>query len=192
MIIHSRRHAESQFQSLMAGIIALIFFIGLCGCGAAARQEQSVKAELDLTDRFSVLSPRAEPGPKEFDAHFDVMRRGLRRDSMVLTAPAVIHAPLTGLSGNVVLEGLATPVFNVGDGIQMDMFLLGSGTRKLIYNRYFDAGRRAEDRDWIPLAIPLELGNSSDNWLEIRVSGGPQGDYVADWLALSAMHIVPR
>jgi hypothetical protein len=192
MTLHNWRRAQSQFHNLMAKIIALVLLIGLCGCGTAARQEQSGRAEFDLTDRFSVLSPRAEPGPKEFDAHFDVIRRGRRRDSIVLTAPAAIHAPLTGLSGNVVLEGLATPVFNVGDGIQMDIFLVGSGTRKLIYNRYFDAGRRAEDRDWIPLAIPLELGNSSDNWLEIRVSAGPQGDYVADWLALSTMHIVPR
>jgi hypothetical protein len=192
MQTRSMRYTKSRLQGLIAGVMPVILFIGLCGCGAATRQKQSGKSEFDLTDRFSLISPRAEPGEKEFDAHFEVYRNGQRRDSMILTAPAAIHASLAGFSGNMLLEGLATPVFNVGDGIQMDIFLRRNGTGKLIYNRYFDAGRRAEDRDWIPLSIPLELGISGDNWLEIRVSAGPQGNYTADWLALNAMHIVPR
>jgi hypothetical protein len=92
----------------------------------------------------------------------------------------------------VELIGLATPVFNVGDGTRLDIYLQENGTKQLIYNRYFDAGRLAEDRDWIPLSVPLILKGSTDNWLEIQVTGGPQGDYTADWLALNSIRIEPN
>jgi hypothetical protein len=58
--------------------------------------------------------------------------------------------------------------------------------------RYFDAGRRAEDRDWIPLAIPFKAGPRPDNELIIAISGGPQDDLSADWLALSGLRLERR
>jgi hypothetical protein len=90
----------------------------------------------------------------------------------------------------MMLEGWATPVFNVGDGLQMDLFLRQAGARHFIAGRYFDAGRKFEDRDWIPIAFPLDLGQ--DDQLEIEVSAGPQGNLVADWLALSSFHLAQR
>jgi hypothetical protein len=90
----------------------------------------------------------------------------------------------------MILEGWATPVFNVGDGLQMDLFLRRAGARHLMGSRYFDAGRKIEDRDWIPIAFPLDLGQ--DDQLEINVSAGPQGNLVADWLALSSLHLAQR
>jgi hypothetical protein len=110
---------------------------------------------------------------------------------MVLVAPVVIQASLEGISGRAILEGQSSPVYNVGDGMQMDILLLAPGRERVIYRRYYDAGRRLEDRAWIPINIPLELEEwPRDSRLEIRVSGGPQGDLVADWLALSALRMV--
>jgi hypothetical protein len=191
ILLMNAEYLQMPLRCLLGRIILTVSIVSLGGCTAGTQQKPPANADVDLAERFSVLSPRAESGGRDFDAHFEVTRKGRHRDSMVLTAPVTIHASLAGFSGFMVLKALATPVFNVGDGIEMNIILRSEGTGKLIYTRYFDAGRRAEDRDWISLSIPLELGNAQDPWLEIRVSGGPQGDYVADWLALSAVHIVP-
>lgn len=108
---------------------------------------------------------------------------------MRLIAPVAIQAGLPGLSGKFTLKLLAAPVFNLGDGFQMEVLVGGAGDRKQIYTRYLDAGRKAADREWIPLEIPFELRGLADAYLEIRVSGGPQGDLVADWLALAEVHL---
>lgn len=108
---------------------------------------------------------------------------------MTLVAPLEIRASLAGLSGTHTLKLLATPVFNIGDGLQMDVLVGGAGALKQVYGRYFDAGRKAEDRDWIPLEIALDLSGAGDAYLEIRISGGPQGDLVADWLALAEVRL---
>jgi hypothetical protein len=112
-------------------------------------------------------------------------------DSMLMIAPLTVRADMSGIAGSYVLECLATQVFNTGDGIQMDIYLAGPGGRRKIYSHYFDAGRRAEDRDWIPLSVPLMLGRGLDSRLEIEASPGPQGDLSSDWLALSAIRLVP-
>jgi hypothetical protein len=88
------------------------------------------------------------------------------------------------------LEGWATPVFNIGDGIQLDLFLSRYGERHRVGERYFDSGRKAEDRDWVAIAFPLDLRENDQ--LEISISGGPQGDLVADWLALSSLRLMKR
>ncbi|MBN1566211.1 MAG: hypothetical protein JXA73_00060 [Acidobacteria bacterium] len=114
----------------------------------------------------------------------------MSKDALVLIAPVSVRISLKGMSGDLTLRGLATPVYNIGDGIHMDVFLSRAGKRYFIGNRYFDPGRRAEDRDWIPLFFPLDVGE--DDQLEIDVSGGPQGDLVADWLALSSLRLMQR
>jgi hypothetical protein len=107
---------------------------------------------------------------------------------MVLAAPVAISASLQGVSGKMKLVGLAAQVFNIGDGIQMEVVLVRAGMRQPLGSRYFDAARKAEDRDWIPIAMPLDL-SEHDN-LEIRISAGPRGDLVADWLALSSLRLL--
>jgi hypothetical protein len=109
---------------------------------------------------------------------------------MLLVAPVVVRAPLEGIAGTLILEGFTAPVFNIGDGIQLEVFVLESGHERRVYDRYFDPGRRAGDRAWIPFSIPFDLGNSGGGSLEIRISAGPQGDLTADWLAIGSLRLV--
>jgi len=143
----------------------------------------------DLAARFELV---AGDGGGSFDRHYMVVRSGRRMDSMVLVAPATIRASLTGFAGNLILECLATPVFNVGDGMRMDVLLKNAAGERLVYTRYFDAARRAEDREWMPLSIPLDVPGGSASELIIRLSAGPQGDLVADWLALASVRLTQR
>lgn len=144
---------------------------------------------MDLTDRLLPMNPVAS-SDMHVKRRLRVTRKGQAKDALVLIAPSSMVASLQGISGPMVLEGSAAPVFNVGDGIQMNLFLKRAGTRHAIGSRYFDPGRKAEDRDWIPIAVPLDL--IVKDQLEIEISGGPQGDLVADWLALSSWHLVQR
>jgi len=126
------------------------------------------------------------------DRHLMVVRHGRRMDAMVLVAPVTIRAPLGGLFGNLTFECLAAPVYFVGVGMQMDVLLKNEAGEHLVYTRYFDAGRHAEDRDWTLLSIPLDLPDASTSEIIIRLSGGPQGDLVADWLALASVRLMRR
>lgn len=167
----------------------MVFFVGLCAlCGRiflsgyppVSHAAQSDQSAVDLADRFS-----APENGDSLRRHVQVQRRGRREDATVLIAPVTVRAGLSGLSGKLTLSFLAAPVFNVGDGMQMDVFLVSAGIPRPVYSRYFDAGRKAEDRDWIPVAVSLDLPKAGEVYLEIHVSGGPQGDLVADWLALA-------
>jgi hypothetical protein len=158
------------------------------GCSRTAEPKPQAVGILDLTDRFLPVNPVAQD--PHLNRDLSVTRKGVQKDALVLTAPVSVRASLKGASGKFTLEGLATPVFNIGDGIQMDLYLSRAGKRKFIGKRYFDSGRNAEDRDWIPIAFPLDLGE--DDQLEIDISAGPQGDLVADWLALSSLRLKQR
>jgi len=190
-----RQPGENALQDPSGIILAAILLIILCtGCAPSAGISRSASG-LDLTDRFFPVaaSDRRPEGERAFARHERVVRNGVARDAMVLVAPVSIRASLDGFSGRAFLEGHSAPVYNVGDGMEMDILLLGHGRESVIYSRYYDAGRRLEDRAWIPIDIPLDLEEwSRDAQLEIRVSGGPQGDLVADWLALSAIRIVRK
>jgi hypothetical protein len=168
-------------QKLVAcgSLSALCAGIWLSGCA-------SPHAVQTLADQFHV---EAGQDAASFASHFPVVRNGREEDAMRLIAPVAIQTSLSGLSGEFTLKMLAAPVFNLGDGFQMDVLVGGAGNRTQIYTRYFDAGRKAADRVWIPLEIPFELRGLADAYLEIRVSGGPQGDLVADWLALAEVHL---
>jgi hypothetical protein len=146
-------------------------------------------AQADLAPHFEVV---AAGGGGSFDRHYMGARRGRRMDSMLLVAPVTIRAPLAGSARNLTLECVAAPVFNVGDGMRMDVLLMTESGERLVYTRYFDAGRRAEDRDWIPLSIPLDGPATSASDLIIRLSAGPHGDLVADWLALASVRLTQR
>jgi hypothetical protein len=113
-------------------------------------------------------------------------------DTTTLLAPVAIRAGLAGLSGRFTLKLQASPLFNVGDGVQMEVFAGSAGDCRLVCSRYFDPGRLAGDRDWIELEVPVDLSGAVDSYLEIRVSAGPQGNLDADWLALAEVRIVPE
>ncbi len=184
-----REVVRTSYVALVAA-----FLLFSMGCTSEPVTGENPGTVLDLRELFSantVAGGRKTEGGGSLMAHFRVVRNGSARDAMVLEAPVTICAPLARAAPGAILECQSTPVFNVGDGMQMDMFLIDGAQRRAIYSRYYDAGRRLEDRAWIPLSIPLGLEASSrEAQLEIRVSGGPQGDLVADWLALSDVRII--
>jgi hypothetical protein len=173
-----------KFFFLAGILVAALICFASCENGDRIQLEDS--QTLDLMDRFSPADSALQ------DSHFRqnqyVTRKGLRKKALVMIAPVCIHASLPGVSGKATLKGWAAPVFNIGDGLLMNLFLRRSGIRYQIGSRYFDAARKAEDRDWIFLEVPLEIGENG--WLEIEISAGPQGDLVADWLALSELSLV--
>jgi len=181
MVWPARRNPQRGilFPAIMISAILLCF----AACGSRRGIQQKDGELLDLMNRLECAGPVPEGG--HFERNQYVTRKGLRRKSLVITAPIRIAASLEGVSGKALLRGWAAQVYNIGDGLQMDLYLTRNGTRRRIAGRYFDSGRRAEDRDWIPLEFPLEIGEK--DWLEIEISGGPQGDLVADWLALDSL-----
>ena len=164
---------------------AVLIWALLCctGCGNGSGILETEFKVLDLTDRFS-----AEES-SQTDAHFEqntpVIRKGVRKKALIISAPISIHASLQGISGELVLRGWAAPVFNIGDGLEMKLFLCRDGNRYPLVVRAFDAARKAEDRAWVPIEILLKLTGREQ--LEIEVAAGIQGDLTADWLALSEL-----
>ncbi len=142
-----------------------------------------------LADRFNQVAGQGSGG--SFERHSAVMRGGLREDAMTLVAPVVVRAGIGALSGRFTLRMMGAPVFNIGDGMQFDVMLKGAGSEQQVFSRYFDAGRKLADRNWAPLAVPLDLKGTADEYIEFRLSGGPQGDLVADWLALAEVRLDP-
>jgi len=181
----------------------LLFISGCCilaacamgsGCAHRGRESRVGDPPADLADRFQAVPVKGSSAPESeyLMRHFPVTRRGRRLDTLTLKAPAAVQAPLAGYPDRCALNLMAAQPFNIGDGLQLDVTLRGSGSDRVVYRRYFDAARRAADRDWIPLEIPLDLGGLAEPQLEIRISAGPQGDLDADWLALAEIRILPE
>jgi len=104
-------------------------------------------------------------------------------------APMVATASLGGFIGKSDLRFIAVPVFNVGDGIQMEVWLTDGGPPVRVCSRYFDPGWRFEDRRWTPISVSMEL-HRKDARIEIRVSGGPEGNLTGDWLAFADVQLL--
>ncbi len=167
---------------------SLLFWIILAACASTLEDGCGAGAAPAVTDSVDISTRlKAEAGSEPLRRHVDVTRTGRRVDATVLVAPATARASLNGLSGSYVLRLSAAQVFNIGDGMQMDVLVVEPGRSRRIYSRYFDAGRKADDRAWVPIEVPLTLSGAGDVYLEIKVSGGPQGDLVADWLAFAGM-----
>jgi hypothetical protein len=174
-----------HFGILWCFIIAISIFS--TGCSGKSDIQPDGFMTLDLMNKL--VPEESASLDNQFYRHMQVVRRGDRRDSMILVAPVAVRASLHGISGQMILKGFATPLFNIGDGIQLNIFLKrDGGGLQLIGSRYFDAGRNGEDRNWIPIAI--SLNPDKNDQLEIEVSTGPQGDSTADWLALSSMCLI--
>jgi hypothetical protein len=140
-----------------------------------------------VNDRIAVV------GQPEFPPRFlPVTRRGKRRDALVVIAPSTVKIALRGISGAVSLRGWIAPVFNVGDGVRLEVKLTDSRDPQTLHSRRVDPARSAADRDWIPLNLDLSLDRGGVCDLEITVSAGPQGDLVGDWLALADWQVHER
>ncbi len=162
------------------------------GCSLQGGKAPYVSPSAEFADQFQVVRDAGSSAPESdfLLRHFPVTRRGRRLDTLTLKAPVAVRALLTGFTGNCTLKLMAVQPFNVGDGLELNVALEGDGRNRVIYNRYFDAGRTAADRDWIPLEIPFDLAGLTDPHLEIRITAGPQGDLDADWLALAELQIL--
>jgi hypothetical protein len=164
----------------------------LCACQSPPAPAAAGQDAVELTDllRPAPLPPGASAGADSLRRDLFVVRKGRRMKALVLTAPAAARARLPALPAVSRLECLTAPVFNVGDGFELEVALVTGNEREVVYRRYYDPGREAADRSWIPLSIALPYAAGDGAELEIRVSGGPQGDLVADWLAIAAPRVV--
>ncbi len=179
------RGAGSPGRSAFSRLAALIAIHGALlatGCSRAPRPVPANVLErfvpvVQSPNRPSLLNPVV------------VDRAGVKKSAMVLVAPIAVRAPLAGFLGRIELQLAVAPLFNVGDGIQMEIWLLDDGPPVRICTRYFDPGRRFEDRRWTPITATMDV-HRRDARLEIRVSGGPEGNLTADWLAFADLHIL--
>jgi hypothetical protein len=154
--------------------------LGLSGCGSNQTATEPARG-INLMERFR--SGQAGSPVR----HSPVVRKGDHRDALLLVAPEFIRSSLKDASGRMTLKITAAAVFNAGDGFQMNVFLNRAGARVSVFGRFFNPGNKAEDRCWIPLTVPLHIVDGDS--LEIEVTGGPQANLDADWLALSSIQL---
>jgi len=165
------------------------FLIGLVAYHAAcvrAPEHVGQSHTIDLAGRFCLVEGVSE----SFQASSAAARNGEKKDAMILVAPVAVIASLTGIGGRGWLECMAAPVFNVGDGFVLEVVLSRDGREEVISRRFFDPGRLKSDRRWMPLSMPIDFMESEAVELRFKLAGGPQGDLVADWLAIASPRIV--
>lgn len=172
---------------LHAGLCAIIALNCLACPTPAGSRQRAPDVLLDLTDRFSPVPPvdRHTDGNAGFFPKLPVTRKGKREDALVLVAPIRVRATFSGVTGQVFFEALAAPVFNLGDGIQLEVSVSNDREEKLLFERHFDGAAQASDRDWIGLEIPIDLGAGGTWHLEMRAAAGRRGDLTGDWLAVA-------
>jgi hypothetical protein len=172
-----------------AGLCATLW-LGEVACPNPARSRvRDPEVLLDLSGSFLPVMP-VESGSgirREL-----ITRKGRREEALVLVAPIRVRAAFSGITGAVNFEALAAPVFNIGDGTALEIFLSDARGEKRLYEGLFDAGRQESDRNWRALKIPIDLGGGGPWQLELRVSAGSRGDLTGDWLALSKVHLGRR
>jgi hypothetical protein len=183
----SRMRSAATFRPWVGMLVSALtaWTFGACASGPP------ISGTVPLVEQFFSVSARESTQGESgsFQRHSPVTRGGRQLDAMILIAPATIRALTEGLSGPCLLKLEAAPVFNIGDGMQLTVSVEDGAKSKIVFERGFDAGRMAVDRKWTGLAIPLELSGTKEEGVEIRVSGGPQGDLVADWLALAELRL---
>jgi hypothetical protein len=170
---------------------ALLWIASACRTGES-RAPATVAAQPEFTVLQNAAVRAAEP---QMYRNFEVVRRGRREKSMVLVAPVEVRAEIGGPSRDgceLHLQGVASAVFNLGDGMTFQVLLARDGAPVPIYERTFDPGRAAADRDWSALDVPLDLRPGERGQLLLRLGAGPQGDLVGDWLALARLAIVEK
>ena len=173
-----------RFKLYLLALFLIAASAGFYGCGSGRPPANDAESAIDLSTRILPIDSGSGGNPEK---RLEVVRKGIKRNAIVLVAQSVIRVSLQGVSGKRTLKFWAAPVFEVGDGMQMNLFLRRTKERVSVGGRYFDSGRKSEDRDWISIEAPLEIREGDQ--LEIEVSPGPQGDSTADWLALSSLRL---
>jgi hypothetical protein len=156
---------------------------------------------IPLAERLLLLREAGTDPTAEYlsPRRFSLVRGGVRREGLLLVAPAAMQAPLDGIRGTIEFRCSVAPVYNIGDGMTIEILLAFDGGQQSLMRRTVDAGRQSEDRQWIPIAVPVDLPAAGDAALVIRVSGGTPGgssgtgpDLVADWLVVAGPEVIPE
>jgi hypothetical protein len=168
---------------LLQYLMMLALAGGLSGC---RRSSSPTDPALNLTERIHLVNANAG---QILEKHRIVTRNGQEKDCIILVAPMLIQASLHGAEGKKTLEFLAAPVFSIGDGVLLSVYLERAGSRLLAGSRYFDPARKAEDRRWTSVAIPVQVEEGDQ--LQIEAAAGPQGDLTADWIGLNSVRLAP-
>lgn len=157
---------------------------GLVACAPGrVRQVQPVRGDLS-----SALAHAASPPGSIGD--FTMVRAGERRNGVALIAPVRISVPVNSTRGSFEFKCFAAPVYNIGDGVTLEILWEDrSGARSLLRRR-FDAARRSEDRRWAEISVPVRIEEGGR--IVFAASAGPGGDLVADWVAVAEPRIVER
>lgn len=175
------RRAGRAASACLAALLVVHGALFTAGCSHARPP-----APAGLLERFA---PAMKVTNRSFFMNPVVVdRAGSKKRAMVLVAPAAASAPLEGPVGRIRLQLEIVPVFNVGDGILMEIWLRDSEPPVRVCSRYFNPGRRFEDRRWTPVTVDMNV-HRGDAQLEIRVSAGPGGNLTGDWLAFADLHI---
>ncbi len=169
-------------------VAVLVTTAALAACGSRPEAAPGKPPDLDLLPRLALALEQA--GRQSGRPGFEVTRGGVRRRCAVLIAPAQVAVRVGGVKGSHTLELVAAPVFNIGDGVDLEVTLNGPAGARLLLSRRFDPARRADDRAWQKIGIPLDLTGAPDETIQFRLAGGPAGDLVDDWLALGAVRLV--
>ncbi len=187
------RGSGLSFQSVSVRL--LVCYVLWTGCDVRRVHDPSEGGEQRAWPVLQVTGGFADGAggrrPEASVKRIAVTRKGVRKDAVVLVAPAEVFTTIPAGAGSVVLECSAATVFNIGDGIQLSVEIERADRREPVYGRLFEPGRRSQDREWNVIRIPLNLPGQAETKLRWSASAGPRGDLTADWLALSNIHLLP-
>ncbi|MBM3789690.1 MAG: hypothetical protein FJW35_04975 [Acidobacteria bacterium] len=168
-------------------VLALVAFAVWNGaCPTARSPLEQAAGDSNWMERWQRKS-----GDGEFHRGMRVARRGTVRPSLVLAAPAQIALQWKGAAGRLRVRCWAAPVFNIGDGCLLSVTWVGDDRTLSAFSRYFDAARNEADREWSRLDFLVEMGGRPDGELVFELTGGPEGDLTADWMAFADLTVVP-
>jgi hypothetical protein len=179
-------------RSLCVISLGSVLLLALSGCAPVSRSIPLLTGVL-LEDAFGLKAANGQAlsGESRRPPHFSLVRAGTRRNGLLLVAPEVVSAPLPGLAGKMEFRCFVAPVYNIGDGVILEIVLEAEDRERVLLRRRLDAGRRAEDRQWNELVVPLQIPRDGASLL-LRASGGdPEDnpgtgvDLVADWLVIA-------
>jgi hypothetical protein len=166
------------------GMILLVAIFGASCRGQAPPSSPAGAWDLGSSFAGAVSAPSSV-------RDFPLVRAGERHAGVALIAPARLSVPVGASRGAFDFHCLAAPVYNVGDGTKLEIYREGREGRRKLFERYFDAARRSEDRRWTTISVPLDVGDAGVQ-IVLVVSGGARGDMVADWLAIAEPRLSRR
>lgn len=136
---------------------------------------------------FTILEAAADqglgPASEQRPFFYTFSRGGIRRQALVLIPGVVFEAPMKALGSAPKISLWVGMPFQMGDGAELIVESISeSGSSGEIVRLFLDPIHRRQDRQWQRLEIRVP---SETRLLRWRVSPGPAGDAVADWVGLA-------